>query len=80
MWAGLTTVVGLGAATLARKLLAKSWSKRRGFVPGNPGDGDTSWKEAALFAVVTGATVGLARLLADRAVYEAKHRADSHPA
>ena len=78
LWAGLTTVVGLGVATIARKLLAKSWTKRRGFVPGSPGDGQTTWREAALFAVATGATVGLARLVADRVVDEAKHRAGSH--
>lgn len=80
LWAGITAMVGLGVATVARKALAKSWTKRRGFVPGRPGDGDTSWQEAALFAVVTGAVVGLSRLVADRAIAEAKKRTSSSTA
>jgi hypothetical protein len=75
IWAALTAALGLGVATLARKAMAKSWTKRRGFVPGKPGDGQTTWKDAALFAVATGAVVGLSRLVADRLVVEAKKAA-----
>lgn len=78
MWAGITTVVGLGVATLARKAMARTWAKRRGSVPGNPGEDSTSWQEAALFAVLTGAAVGISRLVADRAVVEAKKRTSSN--
>jgi hypothetical protein len=80
LWAALTTVVGLGVATAARKLTAKTWTKRRGFVPGRPGDGQTSWQEAAVFAVVSGATVGLSRLVADRVIAAAKQKASSRTA
>lgn len=80
LWAGFTTIITLGAAALARKLMAKTWTKRKGFVPGPPGDGKTTWREAALFAVVSGAAVGLSRLLADRVAQEVKMRSSSHPA
>ncbi len=74
LWAGIAAAVGIGVATLARKATAKSWTKRRGFLPGSPGDGQTTWREAALFAAVTGVTVGLSRLAADRLVDEARKR------
>lgn len=80
IWAALTAAVTIAAGSLARKLMTKTWSSRRGFVPGAPGDGKTSWREAALFALVSGATVGLSRMLADRIVAEAKRRSSSHPA
>lgn len=80
LWAAITAAFGLGAATLARKAMAKTWVKRRGFVPGPPGDGKTTWQEAAVFAVVSGATVGLSRLIADRVLLAVKQRSSSHPA
>lgn len=80
IWAGVTAAATVGAGILARKIMAKTWSKKRGQVPGAPGDGVTTWKEAATFAVVSGATVGLSRLIADRLVAEAKRKSPSHPA
>lgn len=80
IWAGVTAAVTVGAGMIARKVLSKTWSKRRGHVPGAPGDGVTTWREAATFALVSGATVGLSRLIADRVIAEAKRRSASHPA
>ena len=74
VWTVIAGAVALGAAQLAKKALNKGWSTRRGFVPGTPGDGKTSWKEAAVFAVVSGVAVGLARLVADRGVQAVKAR------
>jgi hypothetical protein len=80
IWAAVTAAVTIAAGSLARKLMTKTWSSRRGFVPGAPGDGKTTWREAAAFAVISGATVGLSRLIADRVIAEAKRRSSTHPA
>lgn len=75
MWAMAATVASLAAANLAKKTLSKSWIKRRGKVPGNPATDDTTWNEALVWAVVSGVTVGVVRLLAQRGVayaFEAK--------
>lgn len=74
VWAAASSAIGLGVALLARKAIAKSWTKGRGFVPGTPGDGQTTWREAAAYAVVTGAVVGLSRMVAFRLIEEAKGR------
>lgn len=71
LWGAAATLATLAAGTIARKALTKGWTAKRGAVP-KPGEGDTSWREAALFAVVSGAAVGLARLLADRGIRAAK--------
>jgi hypothetical protein len=74
IWTGIASAAAVGAGMLARKALAKAWSAKRGVVPDQPGDGTVSWREAAVFAVVSGATVGLARLMADRLVALAQLR------
>ncbi len=64
-----TAVAGgaaLLAATGARKALARSWTARRGAVPGSPEANDTNWAEAVLWAVVSGVVVGVVRLVAQR--------------
>jgi Protein of unknown function (DUF4235) len=63
----VATVVTLGAGLLAKRALGALWARGRGAVPGDA-DADVSWREAATFAVVSGAVVGTARLLAQRAV------------
>ena len=79
IWAAVAAAVTLGASTLVRKALAKGWNARRGVVPGAPGSGDTSWKEAVLYAAASGAAVGLARLVADRALQAARALSGSGP-
>lgn len=74
IWAAVAAAVTLGASTLVRKALAKGWTARRGVVPGGPGGGDASWKEAVVYAAASGAAVGLARLVADRALHAVKAR------
>lgn len=71
-WTLIAGAVTLGAAAVAKKLLAKGWAKRRGALPGTPGDGRTSWAEAAVFALASGAAVGLARLVAERGLAAAR--------
>ncbi len=60
-------LAALGAATLMRKSLEKVWLKVTGKeAPVNPESSETSWGEAAAWAMVSGALLGLARLAARR--------------
>ena len=75
MWKLVATGFGVATAVLVRKALTRTWSRRRGGAPpGNPADAETSWREAAVFAALSGLAVGLARLLSDRVAAEAWHR------
>ncbi|MEJ5913600.1 DUF4235 domain-containing protein [Pseudokineococcus sp. 1T1Z-3] len=58
----LGTGGAVAAGVLANKLLAVAWRKARGDVPTNPESDETSWAEAITWALVSGATIGVARL------------------
>jgi hypothetical protein len=68
LWTVATGAAALGAATLAKKVLTKGWTARRGKAPGNPAAGDTTWGEAVTWAVLSGVVVGVVRLVAERGV------------
>jgi hypothetical protein len=68
LWTAATGVAALGAATLAKKVLTKGWTARRGKPPGNPAAGDTTWGEAIAWALLSGVVVGMVRLVAERGV------------
>ena len=64
-------IIGTGsavlAATVAHKGLTTAWRAVTGDDPPTiPEDPDTSWREAVAWAVLSGAVVGLARLVATR--------------
>src|SRR5436309_15659952 len=68
----LATVV---VALLARKTLAFAWRTATGKEPpANPEHPEVTWPEAATWAVVSGAVVGLARLVAQKKVASTWHR------
>lgn len=55
------------AAFAARKVIAGGWRMTTGHeVPEKPESDEYSWKEALAFAALTGALVGVARLVATR--------------
>jgi hypothetical protein len=74
--AGGAAVAG---AIAARKVLRLGW---RIFVqtdpPDNPADPTVSWQEALVWTALTGAVVGVARLLAQRAASSGWERATGH--
>jgi hypothetical protein len=75
VWTIFSLAAALGSAAVARKTLDKSWKVATGKnPPENPADPDTQIWEAVAWAVVTGAAVALARMLAQRraASYYAK--------
>jgi hypothetical protein len=67
------TVAGLAASFVARKLLTLAWTKIMGKEPpDSPEDPQVALGEALAWGLLMGAGVGVARLLATRAVV---HRA-----
>src|SRR5215210_908445 len=64
-WKLLGGLSAVFAGLAARKLLVKTFTKTTGRnPPANPESPGTSWQEAAVCAVLSGATMGLAPMLA----------------
>ena len=62
-----STVGGLAAATVARKTARLTWKAVTGEPPpDDPRSKDTDWMVAVLWAVASGAAIGVARLLVER--------------
>ncbi|HRW18805.1 MAG TPA: DUF4235 domain-containing protein [Dermatophilaceae bacterium] len=76
VWRALSAAAAMGAAAVAQKLVSKGWEVAAGKPapddPANPED--VTWKEALLFAALTGLVVSAARVAATRkaAQYYAK--------
>lgn len=67
IWGLFSLVSAMGAAAVARKVLDKGWRLSTGRKPpANPADPDVSLAEAVTWSAVTGATVALARMVAQR--------------
>ena len=67
IWSVFSLVAVLGAAAVAKKALNTSWKAATGKTPpANPADPDVDVKEAVVWAAVSGALIGLARMAAAR--------------
>lgn len=67
IWSIFSLVSALGSAAVARKALDTGWRAATGKKPpANPADPDVKIGEAVSWAVITGALVALARMLATR--------------
>ena len=78
-WRVLGGVSAVLAGIAARKALTIGWQKTTGHnPPANPATPGTSWGEAIAFAVVSGAAMGLARMLATRKAAGYYHRSTGH--
>lgn len=76
-------VLGTGGAVLsgvaAKKLITSGWKAATGKPPpANPESPDTSWAQAVAWAVVSGALVGVARMLATRKAANYYRRSTGH--
>lgn len=76
-------ILGTGGAVLAgvaaRKAIMSGWQLAAGKPPPtNPEHPDTTWSEAVAWAVVSGAIVGTARMLATRKAAEYYRRSTGH--
>ena len=71
----LALVASLIGAMIARKTLTLGWRAVSGKEPpSNPEHPEVTWGEAAAWAVVSGAVVGLARMVAQKRVANTWHR------
>jgi Protein of unknown function (DUF4235) len=65
---GIASGAAIGGVVATRPLVERSWRLVVGSEPpGNPAAEDVAWRDAILWALVTGAVVGLIRLVAQRA-------------
>lgn len=67
VWKMVGVGSGVLAAKLSRSVLDKAWAVTRGGnPPRNPAARGTSWGDALAWAVASGVTVGVARMVATR--------------
>ncbi len=67
MWNGVASGAAVGATMATRPLIERAWRVTfRSEPPGNPAHQDVAWRDALMWAVITGALVGVARLVAQR--------------
>lgn len=71
----LALVASLIGAFVARKALTLGWRLASGKEPpSNPEHPEVTWAEAASWAIVSGAVVGLARMIAQKRVAASWHK------
>ncbi|WP_340538240.1 DUF4235 domain-containing protein [Nocardioides sp. GXZ039] len=79
VWSAFSLIAALGAATVAKKAINTSWkAATRKQPPENPADPDVDLREAVAWAIVSGAFVGLARMLAQRRAASYYARSTGH--
>jgi uncharacterized protein DUF4235 len=80
VWRLIGTGTALAAGAVATKLVGVGWRFAAGRdAPGDPTKPDeSSWKEALVFAAVTGLVVGLARVAAERKAAEYYLKSTGH--
>jgi hypothetical protein len=67
MWKAVATGSAIGAVVATRPLVERTWRQVVGSEPpGNPAHEDVAWRDAILWAVISGAVVGMIRLVAQR--------------
>lgn len=67
VWTGVAGIAAIGAVAATKPLVARAWTAvacRE--APGNPAHQDVGWGEAIAYALLTGALVGVVRLVAQR--------------
>jgi hypothetical protein len=79
VWKVMATGAAVGASIVARKLTDGTWKfVSGGDSPTNPEDPDIEWKEAIAFALLSGAIVGLTRMLANRQAAKVYQKSTGH--
>jgi hypothetical protein len=80
VWTLMSLVSVLGAAAVAKKALQTSWKTATGkHPPANPADPDVDVWEAVLWASISGALIGLARMFAARRAAGYYAKSTGHP-
>jgi Protein of unknown function (DUF4235) len=67
VWNGVASAAAVGAVVATKPLIERAWRVAfRSEPPGNPAHQDVAWRDALVWALVTGAVVGVVRLVAQR--------------
>ena len=75
VWNAVASGAAIGAVAASKPALERSWRLIfRSDPPGNPAHHDVAWRDAVLWALLTGALVGVIRLVAQRAAAGAWYR------
>jgi hypothetical protein len=75
VWNAVASGAAIGAVVMSKPVLERSWRVVfRSDPPGNPAHHDVAWRDALLWALLTGALVGVIRLVAQRAAAGAWYR------
>lgn len=78
-WQGLAVAAAAAAGIGARQLMRNGWKLwRSDEPPENPAARSVSWGDALIWTAVTGITVGLTRLVAERGAAAAWKKAKGH--
>jgi hypothetical protein len=78
-WKVMGGLAAVAAGVVARKAVETAWTKSTGKTPPrNPESPDTTWGEAVGWALLSGAVVGLARLVATRKAAAYYRRSTGH--
>lgn len=79
MWKLVAMGATVGASILIRKGMEEAWRViNKEDPPENPASPDTQWREALIWTAAMGLTVGIARLLAERAAAEGWRKYKGH--
>lgn len=79
VWNATASAVAVGAVAASKPVIERTWRLVTGAEPpGNPADAEVAWKDAILWAVITGAVIGLVRLIAQRSAAGAWNKARGH--
>jgi hypothetical protein len=66
-WKVLGTLVAIGTGIVVRKILVAIWRRATDHEPPtNPAAADTTWGEAVVWALASGAAIGVGRLIGTR--------------
>jgi hypothetical protein len=75
VWNAVASGAAIGAVVVSKPVLERTWRLVfRSDPPGNPAHHDVAWRDALLWALITGALVGVIRLVAQRAAAGAWYR------
>ena len=76
VWNGVANGAAIAAVMVTRPAVERLWTAVfRREPPGNPASRDTTWTDALMWALFTGAIVGVIRLIAQRAAAGAWNKA-----
>jgi hypothetical protein len=75
VWNAVASGAAIASVVVSKPLLERVWRVTfRSDPPGNPAHHDVAWRDALLWALITGALVGVIRLVAQRAAAGAWYR------